>query len=93
MGSVPDVKLSLEKFVSVVFVLTDNNPIIWRCSKEHAKFYKRFFSRQKGFEISFISGSIANGQKIVNYEDTSLEENDEQIIMLSKIKEPSTDIR
>jgi len=77
-----DVKNFWGKVLPILFLLSDGNPLVWQCSKKHARFYRLTFKRHDEYKFSFIAGSLAGGKPIYDNNSLTGGSDDEQIVML-----------
>ena len=76
------VRAFVAKVMPSLFILSDGSPLIWQCSRRHARFYERVF-REGCYTLSFVAGSLAGGPSISDWSSLTGGSDDEQIVMLS----------
>jgi len=74
----------VKDIIPYYFVLTNGNPLVWQCSRNHARFYNIIF-RKFRYKFSYIAGSLAGKKKIEDFNNLTGGSDDEQIVMLEKI--------
>ena len=73
------------KILPILFLLSNETPLLWQCSAKHARFYKLSFSRQNEYKFSFVAGSLAGQKPITDKNDLTGGSLDEQIVMLELV--------
>jgi len=80
-----DIKSFCLYMANFLFVLTNDNPLVWQCSKNHACLYKMILKKFDKYRFSFIGGSLAGKKRIEDFSHLTGGSDDEQIIMFEKI--------
>jgi len=74
----------VKDIIPYYFDITNGNPLVWQCSRKHARFYNIIF-RKFRYKFSYIAGSLAGKKKIEDFNNLTGGSDDEQIVMLEKI--------
>jgi len=74
------------KILPILFQLSEEHPLVWQCSKKHARFYNLTFKRRDEYRFSFIAGSLAGQKPIYDSNSITGGSDDEQIVMLELIE-------
>jgi len=73
----------ISKVIPLLFMLTDDEPILFQCSRRHAGFYTSIFKRSL-YTVTPVFGSMSGGPMLADWSHTTGGSNDEQVLMLEK---------
>lgn len=70
------------KVFPVLFSVTDGRPVLFQCSRRHARFYVALFRRLPGYRITAVAGTMAGTRPLVDWSHPTGGSDDEQVLML-----------